>query len=517
MSTERNKSSRTYNSIRNTGYSFLYKVLDLIMAFVLRPFVIRYFGMHVIGLHGLFTNILTVLSLAEAGIGGAFVFSLYKPLAEEDREQIHILMKLYRKVYFIVAILIAFVGFGLTPFLDYFVNFPSGVEHIGIIYWLTILNVVLSYFGADKRSLLIADQRSDINTKNQFFFRITRFALLILVTVFTKNYLLYLTADIGNSLISNIHITSLTRKKYPYLKTKCAGTLGEREKKSILKFVSSGLIFKIGQTVVTSTDNIIISIYFGTIMVAYYSNYSMILGSLEVFVYLLFNSITASIGNFSVTKDNTAAEKLFNRVQFINFFVAFSLTFCLIPLIKPFTILWLGEGFDMENGSMYIVILNFYIAAMQKGIESFLSAKGELFYRNRYRGAVEAVVNLTVSLILARYTPLGLTGVFLGTTACYICGRIWMDVRVLYKYWFIRPVWGYFKKYFFFLALTGIACTINAFLGELYFELWNVTILSWVIYGFFSVIVSLLTVCLLFRNKEEFRYLCDRFLRKIQY
>lgn len=69
-----------------------------------RKFFIRYIGIEYLGISGLFSNILTLLSMADLGLGTAMNVSLYKPIAMQDTKKLSALMNYYRYLYFIIAI-----------------------------------------------------------------------------------------------------------------------------------------------------------------------------------------------------------------------------------------------------------------------------------------------------------------------------------------------------------------------------------------------------------------------------
>ncbi len=498
--------SRTKKAIRNTLFSLLYKLFDTVLAFLLRTVFIHYLSISYLGLSSLFANILTVLSLMELGVGGSIVFALYKPLSEGDNEKIVSLMSLYKKVYNTIGVLVMVIGFALTPFLGHIINLPDNIDGIYLIYWLTILNTSITYFLSYRRSLLLADQRSDVNSRNLMIFRIIRFFVLTMCLICTQNYIAYLVLDITVTFFSNVHITYVVKKKYPFLNTIVAKPLEVEEKRSIVKYMYSGIISKIGQTVVNSTDNILISTFISTVLVGIYANYSMITMNLQVMIYLLFNSLTASIGNFAVQKPGNEAEKLFKKINFANFLISFVVTVCIYCLISPFVAIWIGSQYVLDDSTVIVIAINFYIAVMQYGCENFMGAVGELFYINRYRGLVEAVVNLMVSIILAKFTGLGITGVFLGTTACFACGRIWMDARTLYKYWFKVDFCIYVKQYISNAILTLITAGILKQVLNVYFMRFGISFVSWIVAAALVVIVLFVIITALFRRKEEYKY-----------
>lgn len=498
--------SRTQKSIRNTIFSISYKLFDTVLAFLLRTVFIRYLSVSYLGLNSLFANVLTVLSLMELGVGGSIVFALYKPLAEKDEEKVASLMGLYKKVYNTVGCLVLVIGIALTPVLKYIIKLPESIDFIYQIYWLTVLNTGFTYFMSYKRSLLLADQQSDINSKNLIIFRMIRFILLTTCLIVTKNYIVYLIVDIIVTFSSNLHITYVVNKRYKQIFAVKEKRLDKVEKQNILKFMYSGIISKIGQTVVNSTDNILISAFISTVLVGVYANYSMITMNLQVMIYLLFNSLTASIGNFAVQKSGKEAEALFQKVGFANFVIGYIITICLYCLLSPFVAIWVGKEFLLDNITIIVIIINFYISIMQYACENFMGAVGELFYKNRYRSLVEAIINLTVSIILVKLTNLGITGVFLGTTACFIFGRIWMDARTLYKFWFKTPFKQYIKIYLERIILTIITAIVVKRITFLYFNFWGITVMTWIIAALLIVVLLMLIVIILFRKKSEFQF-----------
>ncbi|MBI9096387.1 MAG: hypothetical protein JEY71_16095 [Sphaerochaeta sp.] len=507
--------SRTRKTLRNTAYSFIYKFVDLVMAFLLRWLFIKALGMEYLGLSGLFTNILSVLSLVELGIGSAIVFALYEPLATGDEEKTTSLMRLYKNVYNTIGIIVVVIGALVTPFLKYVVNLPNSVEGIYLIYWITVLNTGASYFFSYKRSLLIADQRSDINTKNIIIFRFIRFFILSFLLISVHNYFAYLMVDVVLTIISNIQISNVVERKYPYLKKIKPKKLNQSETAGITKLVRAAIFSKIGQTVIYSTDNILISVFISTIWVGIYSNYSMITSNLEIMAYLFFNSITAAVGNYSVTNSEQKIVKLFKRISFVNFVFSYVLTVCVFCLISPFVMLWVGKVYVLKNITVAIIALNFYIATSQKSVENFLNSRGEMYFINRYRSLIESVINLGVSIVLVKYTKLGITGILLGTTICFFFGRVWMDAYTLYKHWFLIPYRYYLQLYVFRFILTGVTASLLYFVSRALFIHFGIFIWSWILIAMLIILITLATVVLIFHNTDEYKYCKSLFFKLV--
>ena len=99
--------SRTEYSLINIFANLGGFVLNTLLGFVCRIVFVRTLATDYLGISGLFSNILTMLSLAELGIGSAIAFALYKPIAEEDHAKIASLMRFYAKAYRLIGICVA--------------------------------------------------------------------------------------------------------------------------------------------------------------------------------------------------------------------------------------------------------------------------------------------------------------------------------------------------------------------------------------------------------------------------
>ena len=115
----RGRKMRVDNSIKNMKYNIFSQILNLLIQFVSRTFFIKILGNEYLGINGLFSNILTILSLADMGIGTVLIYSMCKPLAENNEEKMKALMNIYKKIYNIIALTVLIIGLCITPFYKY--------------------------------------------------------------------------------------------------------------------------------------------------------------------------------------------------------------------------------------------------------------------------------------------------------------------------------------------------------------------------------------------------------------
>ena len=184
--------SRIKNTIRNVRSGIIVQIINKVMAFIVRTVFIRILNTEYLGVNGLFTNILTVLSFAELGIGTAIIFSMYKPVAEDDTDKIKSLMRLYKKSYNTIGIVVFILGICVIPFMKYIIkDAPNIKESIILIYVLFLINTSVSYFFTYKKSIITAHQQESIINRIDSFFYLIKSILEIVFLILTKNYILY--------------------------------------------------------------------------------------------------------------------------------------------------------------------------------------------------------------------------------------------------------------------------------------------------------------------------------------
>lgn len=509
---------RTHKVIRNSKYAVCMKMLETVLAFILRTIFVQNLSTAYLGVNGVFANILTVLSLMDLGAGSAISFALYETLAQDNKSKVVALMDLYRKLYRNIGLIIWALGLALTPLLKYVITLPENIPNIYIIYWLNIANTVMTYFLAYKRTLLIADQKSYVNYQNAMFFKITRFIILAIVLIVFHSFILYLALDILNTLVSNVAISIKVSKMYPYLSKTQAEQLPAQEKQRLWKYMKAGLLNKVGQTVVTSTDNVIISAFISTITVGLYSNYLLVINGIENVVFLVFSNVTSSVGNLAASKNvtNKKTKNIFNVLQMVNHVISTISCVGLGALLNDFIELWLGADYLLSHDAILICVANLYITLNTNSVSNFMGARGEMYYLNRYRPLVEAIINLFVSLSLVRFTDLGITGVFIGTTVSFMFGRIWMDAKVLFNCWFHEKYTVYIKDYMTKFGITTALYLICSVICRSVREQMGLSLFSFILMIAGTLIICCVTLILVYRNKESYKYVKQMILVKLR-
>ena len=449
--------NRTTHVIRNLNMSAIYQVVNIIIKFVLRTIFIKYLGKEYLGLNGVFSNILTVLSLSELGLGTAIVYDMYKPIHDKDNTRIAQLFKFYKYMYAVIGAFILGVGMLLIPALKYIITDIEGVSNIYLIYILQLVTTAASYFFAQYRSLIDANQLNELNTKNNIIFNILKTIFQAIALIVFQNYILYLLTDLIVQVLSNYSISRKCKKMFPYIKTKVENISFNYIKK-LLRNASSMFSIKIGSTVLTATDNLIISSMISTVLTGIYSNYTMITSVITASTMLISTALQASVGNLCVASDKEKKIEVFEKIRFLYSSIYAMIFVCFFILGNDFITIWIGKDYLLSPLTVFFIILNCYLTGVRQPIEIYIYADG-LFNRFKIKPWIEAGINLIVSLILVNYW--GIIGVLVGTTISHITTTLWYDAYVVYKYSLKEKLSTFFKKYFDYFLTTLLIMGIS--------------------------------------------------------
>lgn len=494
--------SRVEKTLKNATWGMISKILNILIVFGSRTVFIYVLGNEYLGVSSLFTSILTMLSLAELGFAEAITYSLYKPIAENDSEKISAIMKLFKKVYTWVGIIILVLGLLIVPWLGNLVKeVPNIKENITTIYILYLINSAISYFYVYKSILLEASQQKYMISIVNTIVCLVKTMLNCILLVIMKNFVIYLIIEIVGTLSYNILISQIAQKKYPTILGKNNSNLTTPEKKSIFKNVKAMFFYKVSGVVLTSTDNIIINSFINTVAVGIYSNYVLITTQVYNIILQIFNATTASIGNLVASESKERQYTVFNNMMFFSFTIYCICTTMLWVLINPFIQFVWGTQYLLPTGTVAIILVNFYLTGMLTILASFRTTNG-LFVQGQYRPIMMAIINVVVSLALVNV--MGLNGVILGTIIARLCTQIWYDPYLVYKNVFHKKVREYFKINIKYSILIILCCVLGSVIAN-YINIPN-GMLELILKAMISLAIPVTMISVLFHQTESFHY-----------
>lgn len=519
-----NTNSRVQKSLKNMTNGILYRAISTLLSFVVRTVFIRCLSNEYLSVNGLYTSILSMLSLAELGMGTAMVYSMYKPLAEKDYRKLSQIMRLYKRVYSIIGTVIFGVGLCLIPFLDVLIKDKPDVSGLIFYYVLFLTNSALSYwFFAYRSSLLQADQRSYVVSNYNSLFHLIRSVAQIAVLVIFRNFTVYLLTEMVCTVVQNICIAIRAKKDYPVFDRKNKEELPKEEKQSIFKDVKALMLQKVSFKVLNTSDSLIISAFVGISWVGYLSNYLLVIDAVGAVLSQIVSAITASLGNFFAKESKESGYRLFQRVEFLNYWLYSFCGIAFVVLLNPFIELWLGRNgseFVLSQTIVVALALRFFVEGYMNMMSTFRSTMG-LFRQGMYFPLIVAAINIVLSIALSY--PLGAAGVILATPLSRCCINVWYMPKVIHKDGFEKPVRPFYQKMFVHtLVSVGVTAALYALSSIVIFRN-GVTILSFALMTVLVAIVPNLLYALIFCRTDEYHYLlslvkdyCGRFAKRLK-
>lgn len=505
---------RTSNSVKNSITSVISYVIAIVIGLVAQALFIKVLGEEYLGLNGLFSNILTMLSIFDLGIGSAIVYNLYKPIAKNKIEEIKALMLFYKRAYNLIALIMFFGGLLVIPFLPKIVGEISIDVNLYVIYIMFLLNTVCSYLMTYKRSLIIANQKNYIiNIVHIVYLLVINITRLILLYL-TKDYYIYLSLTIVGQLLENFVITIIANKIYPFLLDKDIKPLDKKIEKDIFSKVKALIFHKVGAVIINGTDNVIISYFLGVATVGLYSSYTLIINPVTNLFGQIISSATASVGNLLVTEDDKKVYDVFRKIRFLNFWIACFSGICLLVILQPFIELWIGREYLLSMFVVATVVFNYFQKMMRNTYNIFKDSAG-IWREDRFVPLFESFLNIVFSIGLLKI--FGLAGVFMGTVISGLALWGYSYPRFVYKKLFNRDYFKYAKETLGYILLFVVLAVLT-YQVSILFTFSNI-FLKFIVNTVIALVLPNLILFILFRKTENFRYFEEmvmNFFKKIK-
>ncbi len=502
---------RTEKSILNVSSNFFIYAFRSIMMFIVRTVFIKVLGEEILGLDGLFTNILLMLSITELGVSNAINFSLYKPLAKKDYEKVSILMSFYKKVYKIIGIIVTILGLVVMLFLNKIVTTDITNLNLYFIYLIYLFDTVNLYFISYKETLIIADQNNYQLVKYNFVAYLFIYILQIIFLIITKSFIIYLLIKIIVMFINRIYINRFISRQYKNVDFKTKQKIKNKDLSIIKKNIRGMFFHKIGYYFINGTDNIVISKFLNLTMVGIYTNYLSLITMTNTLLSSLYKGITASFGNLIALEDKKVQEEIFQKTNFAGHLIYSFVTIAFIVLINSFITLWIGKKFLLEMTVVIVICINFYIDGMRQSIDSIKDAAG-VYDQDKYVPIIQSILNIVLSVILVKY--IGILGVVLGTLISNITLPCWNRPYIIYKYVFKTSPKKYYLDYMKNFLILLLTTTIIMFImNKISFSMTIINfILSIIIYTILFIIIYSVVY---FRN-NHYRFYFNLVLERLK-
>lgn len=439
---------RSKLAIRNSTVNLINQMICIIMAMVVRKYLIRYLGVEILGVNATVVEVINMLALSEMGIQYSISFRLYKPIAEANEQLVGEIFTLFKKAYRLVGTFILAGGLIFLPFLHFIVHTELDMRTVYLIYLIQIGITAGSYYVTYYRTLLGAYQNQYFCTSVDIAFNIVFYALKLLVIITTKNYFLYLLLQVGQLLGSNLIIARYCEKKLPFIQNKFRPSKQERQElfqdlKEIILGNVSGYVYR-------STDSMVISAFCGTFLVGLLSNYKTITQSIRQLINIVDSSLNPTWGNFlSQEKDSEKIKDIYDMFNLLQFFICVVTLIPILCLADEFVVMWIGRDYLIPPILLWLIVADIYMNTIHEPNAMVMRGYG-MFREDKWISTFAAGVNLISSIVLVQFIEV--EGVLVGTLLAlvvYWVGRSLVvnkkcfggQVNVYIKYWLVHMIY----------------------------------------------------------------------------
>lgn len=510
--------SRTVNTVYNFISSIGGQLITVVMQFIVRNVFIMTLGKSYLGINGLFSNILTMLSLAEFGVGSAVLYKLYEPIAENNHRRIVVLMKFYKKVYRIIGIAVAVIGLCLLPFLPYLIEDYDKIQSLNInvafIFLLYLFKTVSSYlFFAYKSAIIKANQKEYLINIIHYFFIIGIGIIQIICLLLHPNFELYVLISILEVVFQNIIYARLSDRMYPYINQDNDDKLEFSEVKEIFKDCSALFLYKLNTVVLKGTDNILLSTFLGLDAVALYSNYYIFYSTINSISNKVFNSVSHSLGNLHAVKNDKREYEVFEIINLITAILGGTACIGIFIVSDEFVATWIGTDWIIPQPFSLLMGIEIFTATSRIALGKYRSTMG-LFQQGKYRPLIGMFVNLLVSVMLVKNW--GVCGILVGTIVADWTTFMWYDPWLIHKYGFKKQkeVMVYFKKLLKYIFIISVVAVLDRYICKYFF-----VDLGWIsvcVHAFICLITVPMALILSCLKEQEGQYICQLMIKCIR-
>lgn len=466
--TQFNQHGRTRNAFRASFAGITNQLTNIVLNFVFRMVFVHFLSVAYLGLNGLFSQILQILSLADLGIGTAIVYHMYRPIKFNDVKAVASYMNFYKIVYRVIFAIVLVLGLALMPLIPFLIKDQSEVPsdiNLYLIYFLFMFQSASSYLYSYKQSIWAADQKTYLTSCSNIVSNVLKWGSQIVVVMVWKNYTAALGASIALQIAYNFAISLAITRQYRFV-FRFKDKISKDEQRAIFKDTGALFLHRLGEVLAFSIDTLVITKLIGLEYEGVYSNYAMIITAILGLLGQLFGTFTSTIGNYNIDADDGQKRTLYFRIYYVALWASAFCTICLFVLFNPFfETVWFRNQTGLTFATPIVLALcaQFFIRAAKSHNGSFNNSIA-LFRKDRLRPIIEGLINLGLSILLA--WKIGLIGIIVASIVSSLVTVWWREPYLLHKYYLKCKQWRYWIYYFATAAMTvGVGWATYAICG----------------------------------------------------
>lgn len=473
--------------------------------------LITYIGDAGNGYYQTINQIISYVFLAQAGFSDAVIYSLYKPFADKNKDDINAIYGGARKIFKRIGYIILGIIVLVTLALYFFYNFEEGFQSSALIcFFIISTSYLISYFGRGQTYMAVLSAAQEKYIYSLVFNGVKLLCdiLIVVAVVLFRNLesiaIVILLMKILEEIINRI----VVKKKYPDLHEIA------RKDTSMVKMTKDLAWTQVGYLILNNIDALLLMGVSGPVMVSIYTSYNFILRFLNEVASRVELSSVYSFGNVFAKKEEKRIYPLFKEYIMLFILIAFSMSITFLIGIRGFVSVWVGkENYLLSYITIVLFTSTLFLNILYYPLVALINADG-LFKDNKKHIFICAITNLVLSIILVNI--IGINGVLLGTVIAFLL-NILLKTNIISKK-ILKDVKNIdILKYFIISILLFITLSIALLPLESYFLIISTGFITTVLkLGIIFVVVIVLTSLVLYITSKDARNLFERGLKLIK-
>jgi O-antigen/teichoic acid export membrane protein len=480
--------SRITKSLKNAKVALVFYFVNLLLQFFYRKIFLDFLGSEVLGLNTTAMNLLQFLNLAELGVGAAVSYSLYKPLAINDHQEINEIVSIQGYLYSKIGVVVLLAGMVLMLFFPvFFSDIKVPLWYAYATFGVLFLSALIGYFLNYQQILLVSDQKEyKLNYAIQGV-KILKIILQIFsILLLSNGYVWWLFWELIAVFVTVIGIKYMVKLEYPWLKTNIyTGKELIKKHPEITSKTKQLIAHKFAGFALNESGQLIIFAFTSLSFIAVYGNYLLVIAGITALLGAVFNSTNAGVGNLVSEGDKDKVLSVFEELFTVRFFLAVVSCYSVYKLTPVFITYWVGEKYILENSSLILLVLIMFVNITRLTVDSFLNAYG--LFKDIAAPIIELIINIGLSLFLGYFY--GFNGVLIGVIVSLGLIVLSWKPYFLFKSGFQISVKYYIVMYSKLLLISFLVVFITEFLMSLSKIDPNTSVFQFILYSSIIIVV----------------------------
>lgn len=413
---------------KNILASFLFKLVNVCLDFLIVPLTLSYLTQTNYGIWLTISSIINWFNLFDLGISHGFKNKLAISLAENDNLLARKLTSTAYIIIFAISCILIMLCLVIVPLVNWnFILNTSALDRLDLVFIIQMVVICFSINLTLKTltSIFLAKQMPLYVGLYETIAKVVASIGILLIVLYTRENLIFYVAVASVLPVIILLIFNIVFFRKEYSKLKPSLEFFEKEKvNDIMGLGFKFFVLQLGATMLFMTDNLIISHLFSPAEVTPYQiskkYFVMVLVVFTIIIAPYWSAITEAYQKNDIIWIRSSINTL-NKIWKLTVFV----TLFLLLIFYPFISIWVGDEISVSVALAIQWALFIILQTKNKIYTIFLNGTGKIDLQ-LITGLITIIVNIPLSVLFAKYLHMGSSGVLLATNcsiALYVITR----------------------------------------------------------------------------------------------